>query len=68
MTIAWICKSYSVPAEIGGRVEYSGNAKREMGTITGTQGPHLLIRMDGSDHARPYHPTWKLRYLDGGRS
>ncbi len=68
MTIAWVRKSYDVPAKRGGRVEYTGGDKPKFGTITGATGPHLRIRLDGACWSRPFHPTWKLRYLDGGRS
>ena len=64
MTIAWIRSAYGVPAKRGARVEYSGCAPARLGNITGTQGSHLLIRMDGDKHSQPYHPTWMIRYLD----
>lgn len=64
MTIAWVRKTYAVPAKVGGRVEYSGTAPSQFGTICGAQGGHLRIRLDGQKHALPYHPTWQLRYLD----
>ncbi len=64
MSIEWVRKNYSVPAKVGGRVEYSGEGRPELGTITGARGGHLLIRLDGIKHAMPFHPTWKLRYLE----
>lgn len=66
MTMAWVRKNYSVPAKRGGRVEYTGGKTPEFGTIIGTRGPHLRIRLDGMDytHPLPFHPTYKLRYLD----
>lgn len=63
MSIAWIRKSYGVPAYRGGRVEYTGEERSELGTITGTCGGHLRIRLDGVRHSMPFHPTWELRYL-----
>jgi hypothetical protein len=65
----WIRSHYGVPAKRGGRVEYtpcegSKDLPGKIGTITGTSGPHLLIRLDGEKHSRPYHPTWQLRYFD----
>lgn len=62
----WFRAQYSVPAKKGGRIEYTGDRKSgaKLGTITGTQGPRLLIRLDGEKHSNPYHPTWELRYLD----
>jgi len=65
----WIRSNYGVPAKRGGRVEYtpcegSKDKPGKLGTITGVNGPHLLIRLDGQKHSNPYHPTWQLRYLD----
>lgn len=73
MSMAWVRENYGVPAKRGGRVEYtsregSPDTVIRFGTITGTRGPHLLVRLDGQKDSRPYHPTWQLRYLDGGRS
>lgn len=63
MSIAWVRKHYQVPAKVGGRVEYTGDGKPELGTITGTLDGHLRVRLDGIKHSMPFHPTWKLRYL-----
>lgn len=66
MSIQWIRDSYSVPAKVRGRVEYTDGAGNVYsGTITGTRGPHLLIRLDHQVRSAPYHPTWNIRYLDG---
>ncbi|RRH98058.1 hypothetical protein EH240_19875 [Mesorhizobium tamadayense] len=64
MSIAWIRKSYNVPAKVGGRVEYTGDGKSEFGTITSATNGRLNIRLDRFKHPMPFHPTWKLRYLD----
>jgi hypothetical protein len=64
MSIDQIRKQYGVPAKRGGRVEYTGGKSSNLGTITGTSGPHLLILLDGSKHSMPFHPTWEVRYLD----
>ena len=64
MSMTYIRKTYDVPAKRGGRIEYTGNGKPELGTIRGVNGAHLLIRIDGCKHNMPFHPTWKLRYLD----
>jgi hypothetical protein len=56
--------AYGVPAKRGGRVEYLGGVTPQFGTITGTDGAHLRIRLDGKKHSSPFHPTWELRYLD----
>lgn len=64
MSLDWIRSTYGVPAKHGGRVEYTGGPEPRRGTITGAGGSHLNIRLDGDATARPYHPTWELRYLD----
>lgn len=64
MSFAYIRKNYGVPAKRGGRVEYTGCGKSEFGTITGVNGPHLNIRLDGEKHTMVFHPTWCLKYLD----
>lgn len=66
MSIDYIRRYYGVSAKKGGRVEYTGGAEPQFGTICGAQGAHLTIRLDGMKHTLPYHPTWKLRYLDEG--
>lgn len=63
MSLEYIRKTYGVPAERGGRVEYTGGAEAIEGTITGADGAHVLIRLDGRKRALPFHPTWELRYL-----
>ncbi|GEM_PF-790112 len=60
----YIRQFYRVPAKRLGRVRYWGGKEPREGTITGTSGPGLTIRLDGEKHARPYHPTWALEYLD----
>lgn len=64
MSLDWIRKNYDVPAKRGGRVEYTGEGRPELGTICEAQGAHLSIRLDGKKHTLAFHPTWKLRYLD----
>jgi hypothetical protein len=68
MSFAYVRKYYGVPAKRGGRVEYTGCGKSELGTITSANGAHLNIRLDGVKHTMPFHPTWKLRYLDAAQS
>lgn len=62
--MTWIRNTYGVPAKRGGRVEYTGGGNSQFGTIRSVDGPHLMILLDGSKHAMPFHPTWELRYLD----
>jgi len=64
MTLAYIRKTYRVPAKRGGRIEYTGEAQPQLGTICGASGGHLSIRLDGVSHSLPFHPTWRIRYLD----
>lgn len=63
MSMDYIRKNYGVPAKRGGRVEYTGCGKAELGTITGADGAYLCIRLDGLKQAGNFHPTWELRYL-----
>lgn len=64
--MAWVRKYYGVPAARGCRVEYTGDGRSEFGTIRSARGGRLYIQLDGIRHALPFHPTWKLRYLDKG--
>lgn len=63
MSMAYIRKTYGVPAKRGARVEYTGCGKKMAGTIRSAHGGHLRIQLDGQKHAGNYHPTWELRYL-----
>lgn len=65
MSFDYVRKYYGVPAKRGGRVEYTGDGKAEFGTIVSANGAHLNIRLDGVKHTMPFHPTWRLRYLEG---
>lgn len=44
---------YGVPAKRGALVEYKG----KKGKVTGTNGPHVKVRLEGERHAGCYHPT-----------
>ena len=59
----YIRSMYGVPAARNARVRYTGGRTPREGTITGTMGAYLLIRLDGEQHAKPYHPTWEIEYL-----
>jgi len=61
MSLEDIRYRYGVPAKRGGRVRY--NRKLE-GTITGSYGAHLRVRIDGDRFSMKYHPTWEMEYLD----
>jgi hypothetical protein len=63
MSLDYIRSTYGVPAKLGGRVRYTGGKVPQLGTITGTSGAYLGVRLDGQDEADPFHPTWELEYL-----
>lgn len=65
MTMEQIRKQYGVPAKRGARVEYTGGAKPETGTIVRASGSCIVVKLDGRADPYPLHPTWKLRYLPG---
>lgn len=52
-SIQYIRDTYKVPAKIRGRVYVNGWP----GTVVGTRGARLLIRLDKGGLARVYHPT-----------
>ncbi|MGX6605621.1 hypothetical protein ACWKSP_26335 [Micromonosporaceae bacterium Da 78-11] len=62
VSLAYIRRYYGVPAELKGRVRYTGSGLARNGTIVGTSGAHLLIVLDGDRDWAPYHPTWELEY------
>lgn len=67
MSMALVRRLYSVPAKRGGRVEYTGDGQPEQGVITGSDGAHLRIRLDGHKHSHTFHPRWQLRYLEAAK-
>jgi len=62
VAIADIRRHRGVPAKIRMRVFSRHNHR--YGTIVWYTSGYLKIRLDGDRHARCYHPTWKLDYLD----
>ena len=52
MSLIYIRNYYGVPAEKGMRVKYKGKS----GVITGSQGPNVIVKLDGSNHSFPYYP------------
>lgn len=64
MSLRYIRDTYGVPAKRGGRIEYTGNGAKIQGTITGSKGGNIRVRLDGDTHSSVFHPTWKIRYLD----
>jgi len=55
----YIRRTYQVPAKRGGRIKYKG----KLGTITGSRGGYLRIRLDGESWINSYHPTFAIEYL-----
>lgn len=64
MTMQYVRDYYGVPAKRGGRVVYTGSLEPKHGVITSARGAKLMIHMEGLKHARPYHPTWEMQYLE----
>jgi hypothetical protein len=62
-SLRYICRTYGVPAALKGRVLYTWRGANRLGTIVGTSGAHLMIRLDGERRPAPFHPNWELRYL-----
>ena len=48
MGMDYIRADYGVPAKRGARVKYTGGVDAALGTITGSLGHYLRIRLDGS--------------------
>lgn len=69
MSMAYIRKTYGVPAKRGGRVvAVDGLGRKTHGTITGAQGPYLRIRLDGWGYSQNFHPTDNIEYLQAAQS
>lgn len=64
MSMDYIRKTYGVPAKRGGRIAYGceGIGLR-CGTIIGSRGAYLRIRLDGETVTRNYHPDWNMVYM-----
>lgn len=58
-TFEYVRTHYRVPARRGLRVVGDGKP----GVITGADGAHILIRLDGEKLSLPWHPTWHMRYI-----
>lgn len=55
--LEYIRNYYKVPATKGKVVAYKG----KLGVITGANGPHVKVRLEGEKHALLYHPS-DLKY------
>ena len=62
MSLAQIRITRNVPAKRGGRVFV--RSRKMFGTITGSFGGYIRIRLDGEKRSRIYHPTWTISYLE----
>ena len=52
MSMEYIRTMYNVPAKRGGRIRFThSDGTVEYGTITGTNNPHLRVRIDGQKHS-----------------
>jgi len=58
MSLNYIRSCYMVPAHLGGRVIAFGR----FGTITGADGAHLRIQLDGDKLSGIYHPIDGIEY------
>lgn len=54
---------YEVPAKRGGRIAYTGDGVRKLGTIKGARNFRLIVLLDGMKNTVSLHPTWKIEYL-----
>ena len=55
---------YNVPAKVGGRVKYTDTRGiAYLGTIVGSDGAYLSIKLDGDEYPKNFHPTWNMEYL-----
>lgn len=64
MSLAYLRKTRNVPAFRGGRIQYSGGNVARLGTIKSEKNGYLMIQLDGDKYPKPFHPTWKIEYLD----
>jgi len=59
MSMQDIRDQYGVPAKRGMNVIANGLK----GTIVGSVGGILRVRVEGEQNIRVFHPTWKMEYL-----
>lgn len=64
MSFDYINRNYQLSVKKGSRIAYTGDKKmgRRLGTVTGTHGAHLMIRLDGDKNSFPFHPTWEIEH------
>ena len=64
MSMEYIRAHYGVPAKRGARIRYTGTGEPQDGTIVGSDGPYIVVRLDGETRTGKMHPEWKVEYLD----
>lgn len=62
MTMAFIRRTYRVPAKRGARIRYTDDVSK-LGTITSAKGSYLRVLFDGEKNTRILHPTWNVEFL-----
>jgi len=66
----YINRTYGLTLKRGSRVEYTGdkNAGAKLGAVTSADGQYINVRFDGEEKSvGPFHPTWEMRQVEGGR-
>jgi hypothetical protein len=66
VSFGYIQKCYGVLAQLGQRVEYTGDLRKtRRGTIVGFHSQYLRIKFDDEDnrHTGVFNPTYGMRYL-----
>ena len=63
MSMEYIRNFYGVPAKRGGRISFTNAKKAAQGTIIGSRGAYIRVRMDGSGMVHSLHPEWHIVYL-----
>lgn len=65
MSMAYIRRTYGVPAKRGARVRYTGSSgSSRTGRIVGTVASYLRVRWDDGASTAPLHPRMGVEYLD----
>lgn len=64
MSMEYIRKTYGVPAKRGGRIRYGTALCAPIGTIVGSRGQYLRVRMDAGGLTLTLHPTDHMVYLE----
>lgn len=65
MSMAYIRRTYGVPARRGARVLFKGVFGEHgiEGTVIGSRGQYLRVRMDRTGLTWTLHPTWQVEYM-----